>query len=91
MVRLVSNLSLGCKTFLENPFLFMYHLGNFDHLIQSGFWVIPKITFAHLCKPIHNIIIPVLCDPLNVKTGKEGGKIQKNWISQEWKKAFYVK
>ena len=37
-----------------------------DDLIQSGFWVIPKITFGNLCKAIHDIIIiPVSYDPLN--------------------------
>ena len=36
----------------KNSFLVMYHPGNFDGLMQSGFWVIPKITFAILCKPI---------------------------------------
>ena len=24
--------------------------------IQIGFWVIPKITSANLCKPVHDII-----------------------------------
>ena len=37
-----------------------------DDLIQSGFWVIPKITLANLCKRIQDIIIiPVSSDRLN--------------------------
>ena len=32
------------------PFLVSYHLRNLDDIIQSGFWVISKITFANLCK-----------------------------------------
>ena len=35
----------------------IYHLGNFDDLIQSGFWVIPKIIFAYLHKLLREIII----------------------------------
>ena len=34
----------------------IYHLGSFDDLIKSSFWVIQKITFANLCKPIHDVI-----------------------------------
>ena len=46
-----------------------YQLGNFDDLIQSGFCVIPKITFVNLYKTIQDIItIPVLFEPLNLKT-----------------------
>ena len=32
-------------------------MGNFVDLIQRGFWVILKITFADLCKPIQDVII----------------------------------
>ena len=34
----------------------MYYLTKFDYVMQSGFSVIPKITSANLCKPIHDII-----------------------------------
>ena len=66
-------------------------MGNFDDLIQSGFWVIPKIT---LCKPIHGIIITVSTDLLNLETGKEITKnykiITENWISWERKTYFII-
>ena len=49
-------------------FSVIYHLDDFDDLIQSGFWVIIQITFANLCKPVCDfIIIPVSSDPLNLK------------------------
>ena len=38
-------------------FLVIYHLGNFENLTQSGFWVIPQILFAKLWKPIYDVII----------------------------------
>ena len=48
------------------PFLVTYHLGNFDDLIQSHFWIIPKITYAYVCKTIqYIIIIPVSSDPIH--------------------------
>ena len=51
--------------FRRIPFLIIYRLGNFDYLIQGGFWVILKNAFADLCKPIHvDIIIPVSSDLL---------------------------
>ena len=57
-----------------------YNLGYFNDLMKGSFmfWVIPKITFANLCKPIHVIIIiiPVSSDPLNLQT-VEGKKWQK--------------
>ena len=51
-LELVNSLSGLLNTLRKIPFLVMYHPGNFDGLMQSGFWVIPKITFAILCKPI---------------------------------------
>ena len=49
---------------------------NFHDLIQSGFWVIPKITYANLCNPSHNdLIILVSSDPLSLVMWK--GKEQK--------------
>ena len=58
---LVISLSLVCKTCLE----------------KFGVWVIPKIAFANLCIPIHDIIIPISYKPFNLKTGEEGQKLQK--------------
>ena len=66
--------------------LVSYHLGNFDDLIQSGFWVPRKITFFNLCKAIHDVlIIPVLSDPLNLESGEGKKKVIKKWISREQK------
>ena len=45
----------------------------------SGFWIIPRITPANLCKPIHDIInyyTPIYLFESG-KCGKEGEKIQK--------------
>ena len=65
--------------FRKVPFLVIDHLSNFDYFIQNYFWVIPKITFANLCKPVQSvIIIPVSSDPLILETDeRKGKKIQK--------------
>ena len=86
-LELVTSLSLGCKACLGKCFLVIYHLENFDDaLIQSGFTVIQKITFAFLCKPIHDaIIIPVSYDLLNLETVE---KKEKKNESFENKKRF---
>ena len=48
-MELVTSHSLGWKTCLENCiFSDLSHLGNFDDLIHSGFWVVPNITFANI-------------------------------------------
>ena len=39
----------------KNSSLVVYYLTKFDGVILSGFWVIPKIISASLCKPIHDI------------------------------------
>ena len=55
-----------------------YQPVSFDDLIQSGLWVIPKLIFANLCKPIHDIIIiPVLSDSFNLENVEKKGKIIK--------------
>ena len=76
----VSSLFLCCKTLEKMLFLVIYHLGNFHNLIQSVFWIIRKIVFANLCKPVDNfIIITVSFDPLNIETVERKGKnLQKN-------------
>ena len=45
----------------------------------SSFEVIPKITSANLCKPIHDIInySTYICPFVSGKCGKEGKKLQK--------------
>ena len=65
--------------FREIPLLVIYYLTKFDDIILSSFRVIPKITSANLCKPIHDIInYSSSIWPFEVgKCGKEGKKIQK--------------
>ena len=65
--------------FRKIPLLAIYYMTKFDGVIQSSFWVIPKITSAKLCKPILDItnyytsICPLKCG----KFGKKGEKSQK--------------
>ena len=63
------------------------------------FWVIPKITFANLCKPIHDIInySTSICPFESGKCGKEGKKLQKleyleneKSFTDEIKKTFFI-
>ena len=60
------------------PLLVMYYLTKFDDIIFSSFRVIPKITSANLCNPIHDIIN----DSTSIwpfefgKCGKERKKLQ---------------
>ena len=51
----------------------------FDDIMQSGFSVIPKITSANLCKPIHDIInySTSICPFESRKFGKKSKKLQK--------------
>ena len=49
-------LSMLQNKFRKIPVWVIYYLTKFDDIIHSGFWVIPKITSANLCKPIHDII-----------------------------------
>ena len=42
--------------FRKSPFWVIYYLTKYDDVIQSSFWIIPKITSANLCNPIHEII-----------------------------------
>ena len=59
-----------------------------DDVIQSGFWVIPKITSANLCNPIHDIInsSTFICPFVSGKCGN-GKFYKKNDISRT-KRAF---
>ena len=54
--------------------LVIYYLTKFDNVIQSGFWGIPKTTFANLCKPIYDIInySTSTCPFVFENCGKEG-------------------
>ena len=56
------NLFVLQNMFRKIPFSVIYHLSNFDSLMQSGINILIN-TFAHVCKPIHDvIIIPVSSD-----------------------------
>ena len=61
------------------PLLVTYYLTTFDDVIWGGYWVIPKITYANLCKPIHDIInySVFICPFESRERGKEGKKLQK--------------
>ena len=56
----------------------IYYLTKFDGLIYSSFWVIPKITPANLCKPVHDIInyFTSICSFESRTCGKGGEKLQ---------------
>ena len=64
--------------FRKIPLLVLYYLTKFDDVIQRGFWVIPKIISANLCKPIHDIInySTSICLFVSGKCRKEGKKSQ---------------
>ena len=84
-----TSIFLGCKTFKKIPFLVIYDLGNFDNLIQSGFWIITKITFANLCKPVHDIIsIPVSSLLFESGNVERKGKFFENLNTSRAKRAF---
>ena len=64
--------------FTKISLLVIYYLTKFDGVIQSGFSVIPNITPANLCKPIHDIInySISICPFESGKCGKEEQKLQ---------------
>ena len=77
----------------------MFDLTKFDGVIQSCFWVIPKLAPANLCKPIHDIInySTSICPFVFGKCEKEEEKLQKfeylenkKRFLDEIKKAFTV-
>ena len=76
--------------FTEISLSVIYYLTKFDDLILSGFWVIPKITPAHLCKPIHDIIncSTSICSFESGKCGKEEEKLQR-FEYREDEKSFF--
>ena len=62
--------------------LVIYYLTKFDGVIESGFWVIPKITLLNLCKPTNDIInySTSICP---FESGN-GGKKEKKWQKIEY-------
>ena len=65
--------------FRKIPSLVIYYLTKSDDTILSSFQVIPKVTSANLCKPIHDIInYSTSIWPFEFgKCGKQGKKLQK--------------
>ena len=77
--------------FRKIPLLVLCYLTKFDDVIQRDFGVIPKITSANLCKPIHAIInySTSICLFVSRKCRKEG-KISKLWIEFfRWKEKHF--
>ena len=56
--------------------LVIYYQTKFDDIILSGFWIVPQIASANLCKPIRNYSTSI-CPFESGKLGKEGKKLQK--------------
>ena len=53
-------------------------MGTLDDLMESDSWIIPKILFANLWKPLHDVIIILVpSDSLNLETLEEIGKNDK--------------
>ena len=75
-LELVTSRSSGYKTSPEK-FLYQLYIIWLSSMKKSGFWVIPKITSANLCKPIHDIInySISICSFESKKCGKEGKKL----------------
>ena len=71
--------------FRKIPLFVIYYMTKFDDVMQSSFWVIPKITSANLCKPIHDIIL--FHFPLSFSIWKvwKGKKLQKIWYLENEK------
>ena len=69
--------------------LVIHYLTKFDDVIKSGFWVVPKIMAANLCKSICGIInyCTSIC-PFESGKCKKEGKNTKNWITWEQKDFF---
>ena len=92
-LELVTSRSSGYKKkFRKIPLLGMYYLTKFDDVIWSGFWVIPTITSANLCKPVHDIInyFIFICPFESGKCEKEGKKLQKlEYLQNERLSSFW--
>ena len=64
--------------FTKTSLLVLYYLTKFDGVIWSSSWVIPKITPANLCKPVHDINYSTsIYSFKSRKWGKEVRKLQK--------------
>ena len=67
------------KKYVQIPLLVKYYWTKFDDVISSGFWVIPQITSANLCKPTQDSIncSTFICPFESGKCGMEAKKLQK--------------
>ena len=75
--------------FRKIPLLVIYYLTKFDDIILSSFRVIPKITSANLCKPIHDIInYSTSIWPFEFGKGGKEGKKSQNFQYLENEKSF---
>ena len=65
--------------FRKTPLLVTFYLTKFDDVMQSCFWVNPKITSANSCKPIHDTTnySTFICPFESGKCGKKGKKLQR--------------
>ena len=70
--------------FQKIPLLVIYYLNKFDDVVYSSFWVIPKITSANLCKPIHDIInySTSICSFESGTCGKEEERNEKSFLDE---------
>ena len=80
---------LRSKTCSEKSLFINLSTGQF-WWFKSGFWVILKITFANLSKPIYDvIIIPVSSDPLNMETVERKGIKYKKLSISRWNEKHF--
>ena len=72
-----TSLSSGYET--SSKKIIIYYHTKFGGVIWSGSWVIPKLTPANSCKPIHDIInySTSVCSFESGKCGKEEEKLQR--------------
>ena len=71
----------------------MYYLTKYGDVIWSDVWVIPKITSANVCKPIHDIINfnPLSFVFLHLESVERQGKKIKNLNISRTKGPFQMK
>ena len=75
--------------FRKIPLLVIYYLTMFDDITLSSFRVVPKITSANLCKPIHDIInYSTSIWPFEVGKCERKGKNYKNLNISRTKRVF---
>ena len=84
-MELVTSHSSGHQ---KTPLFVTYYLNKFDD-VWSSYWVIPKLTFANLCKSVHDIMNYSTSPYYPFESGNCGkGKNYKNLNTREWKELF---